>query len=183
MQTQSPARTREDALTVSSGELAESLMLVRASTLKMIRLQLAMERRDRRVVLEEVDDLLAIDRRLQDYLGDLERSPFFRQLQDERAALNREKLTLAAEIIRRETPRPDLEPQVEDPPTSKAIEAPDPEIWGSFEFAEAEVERRKRGIRWLALVLVLLSVIAGIAYVLATPEALESLAAGMGVLQ
>lgn len=182
MHTQSPARTREEALTVSSGELAESLMLVRASTLKMIRLHLAMERRDRRVALEEVDDLLAIDRRLQEYLGDQQRSPFFRQLQDERAALNREKLTLAAEIIRRPPP-PDLERQVEDPPTSEAIESPAPEIWGSFEFAEAEVERRKGGVRWLALLLVVLSVIAGTAYAVATPDALESLAAGMGVLQ
>ena len=183
MQTESPARAQRTAGPVGSDELAEGLMLVRASTLKMIRLQLAMERRDRRVALEEVDDLLAIDRRLQHYLGDLERSPFFRELEDERDALNREKLTLAAEIVRRETPSPAPEPQVEDPAIPEAVEATDPETWGSSEFAEAEAERRKRGIRWLALVLVILSVIAGTAYALATPQALESLAEGIGALQ
>ena len=71
MHADSPARTRETAPQIASEELAEGLMLVRASTLKMIRLQLAMERRDRRVALEEVDDLLAIDRRLQEHIGDL----------------------------------------------------------------------------------------------------------------
>src|SRR5215213_9482989 len=113
MQTQSPARAREEAPAIGSDELAEGLMLMRASTLKMIRLQLAMERQDRRVALEEVDDLLAIDRRLQNYLGDVERSPFFREIESARAALNREKLTLAAEVIRREAP-PEPEPQAEE---------------------------------------------------------------------
>jgi hypothetical protein len=180
MQTQNPIRACNEAL--GSDELAEGLMLVRASTLKMIRLQLAMERRDRRVALEEVDDLLAIDRRLQNYLGDVERSPFFREIESERAALNREKLTLAAEVIRREEP-PEAEPQDQEGPAAVAIEVPDAELWGSFQFAEAEAARRQRGIRWLALVLVLLSVIAGTAYVLATPEALTSFAASMGALR
>jgi hypothetical protein len=184
MQTQGPARARDEAPAIGSDELAEGLMLVRASTLKIIRLQLAMERRDRRVALEEVDDLLALDRRLQDYLGDVERSPFFRELETERAALNREKLTLAAEVVRREAPPLSApEPQAEEAPSPVAVEAPDPELWGSFAFAEAEAERRRRGIRWLALVLVLLSIIAGTAYVLASPEALATFAAGMGVLQ
>ena len=183
MQTQSPARAREEAPVIGSDELAEGLMLMRASTLKMIRLQLAMERQDRRVALEEVDDLLAIDRRLQNYLGDVERRPFFREIESERAALNREKLTLAAEVIRREDPLPEAEPQVEESAAAVAVEAPDPELWGSFEFAEAEAARRQRGIRWLALVLVLLSVIAATAYVLATPEALPSFVASMGALR
>jgi hypothetical protein len=181
MQIQGPARAREAASGVGSDELAEGLMLVRASTLKMIRLQLAMERNDRRVALEEVDDLLAIDRRLQSYLGDQERSPFFRELEVERAAVDREKLTLAAEVIRREAP-PAPEPQAE-PQIAAVIEAPDTESWGTFEFRQAEEERRRRGVRWLALVLILLSVIAGAAYVLASPEALVSLAAGMGALR
>ena len=183
MQTQSPARARDEAPAFGSEELAEGLMLMRASTLKMIRLQLAMERRDRRVALEEVDDLLAIDRRLQNYLGDVERSPFFRELEAERAALNREKLTLAAEVIRREAPR-EAEPQVDEAPAPvTAVEPPDAELWGSFEFAAAEAARRQRGIRWLALMLVLLSVIAGTAYLLASPDALALLASGMGALQ
>src|SRR5207248_11292795 len=91
MQMQSPARVRDTAPAVGGDELAEGLMLVRASTLKMIRLQLAIERRDRRVALAEVDDLLALDRRLQDYLGDVpaagEKALWRRGLGAERAAL------------------------------------------------------------------------------------------------
>ena len=157
-------------------------MLVRASTLKMIRLQLAMERRDRRVALEEVDGLLAIDRRLQTYLGEIERSPFSRELEDERDALNREKLTLGAEVIRREIEPPAPEPHVEAVPVAPVVEAPNPELWGTFEFAAAEAAKTRRGIRWLALVLVLLSAMAGTAYVLASPEALELLASVTGAL-
>jgi hypothetical protein len=183
MQSQGPARAREEVSAIASDELAEGLMLMRASTLKMIRLQLAMERRDRRVALEEVDDLLAIDRRLQNYLGDVERSPFFREIESERAALNREKLTLAAEVVRREIPPAEPGSHVEESPVAVAVEAPDAELWGSFEFAEAEAARRQRGIRWLALALVLLSVVAGTAYVLASPDALASLMAGMGALR
>jgi hypothetical protein len=182
MQIQGPARAREAASAIGSDELAEGLMLVRASTLKMIRLQLAMERNDRRVALEEVDDLLAIDRRLQSYLGDQERSPFFRDLEVERAAVDREKLTLAAEVIRREAPSAP-EPQAEPQTAAAVIEGPDTESWGTFEFRQAEEERRRRGVRWLALVLILLSVIAATAYVLASPEALASLATGMGALR
>ena len=68
MNIESPARGRELEAPVGSEELAEGLMLVRASNLKMIRFQLAMERNDRRVALETVDDLVALDRRLQDYI-------------------------------------------------------------------------------------------------------------------
>jgi hypothetical protein len=184
MQTQGPAHARQTAPGIGGDELAEGLMLVRASTLKMIRLQLAMERNDRRVALEEVDDLLAIDRRLQNYLDEVPavQGALMRELEVERAALNREKLTLAAEVIRREAP-PAPEPQVEEPPAAVAVEAPDAEAWGSFEFAEAEAERRLRALRWLALVLVLLSAIAGAVYMLASPEALQSLAAQMGAVQ
>ena len=50
----------EAAPDLGSDALAEGLMLVRASTLKMIRLQLAMERHDRRAAIEAVDDLVAL---------------------------------------------------------------------------------------------------------------------------
>lgn len=87
---------------VGAEELAEGLMLVRASTLKVVRLQLAMERHDRQVALEVVDDLVALDRRLQDYLDKVpalgDHTSCRGQLESERAMLNREKLTLAAGI-------------------------------------------------------------------------------------
>ena len=148
---------RDDApAAVGSDALAEGLMLVRASTLKMIRLQLAMERKDRRVALEAVDDLVALDRRLQDYLADVT-AP---ELEVERAALNREKLTLAAEVIRAE-PKPPPEPQIGEPT----------EDWVAF-----EEERPRRTAWWLVAVLVLLSAVAAAAYWFAGPELLGAIA-------
>jgi hypothetical protein len=187
MQTQSPTKAREMARAVGGEELAEGLMLLRVSTLKMIRLQLAMERHDRRVALEEVDDLLAIDRRLQDYLDEvpalLEQDPLMRELEMERAALNREKLMLAAEVIRRE-PSPAIPLSfAEQAPAPAELEAPEPEVWGSFEFAQAKDDRRHRAIRWLAILLILLSAIAGAAYLLANVQILTSTAAWMGAAQ
>ena len=85
---------------VASGELAEGLMLMRASAINVVRLQLAMERRDRRVALQAVDDLVEIDRQLEDFLSEIPAdphlSPLQRALEDGRSALAREKLTLAA---------------------------------------------------------------------------------------
>ena len=87
---------------MGSNELAEGFLLLRASTLKIIRLQLAIERHDRCLALEAMDDLVALDRRLQDYLDAVpataEGLMFRRELDSERAALNEEKLTLAAEV-------------------------------------------------------------------------------------
>jgi hypothetical protein len=146
MQAESPLRRDAAPAAVGSDELAEGLMLVRASTLKMIRLQLAMERHDRRVALEAVDDLVALDRRLESYLGDVP-AP---ELQVERAALNREKLTLAAEVIRSE-PRPvDAAPEPVPEPT-----------WEQVPFEE---EKPSRATWWLAAALLLLSALAGLAY-------------------
>src|SRR6202008_2977108 len=104
MQIESSVRAREAAKPpIGSEELAEGLMLVRASALKVVRFQLAMERQDRRVALEAVDDLVALDRRLQDYLADVpagaEQLLFRNALDDERAMLNREKLALASGVV------------------------------------------------------------------------------------
>src|SRR5512146_247368 len=82
--------------------LAEALLLVRGSTLKLVRLQLALERDDRRVALEALDDLLALDRQLNEQLA---KAPSGRdyaslreQLESDRSAVDREKHTLAAGI-------------------------------------------------------------------------------------
>lgn len=100
----SAARPRETEISLNGSELAEGLMLLRASTLKLIRLQLAIARQDRRVALEAMDDLVSLDARLQDYLDAVpatrEQVMLRRELDYERAALNSEKLTLAAEIVR-----------------------------------------------------------------------------------
>lgn len=176
MQTQSPAHQRATDAQVGSDELAEGLMLVRASTLKMIRLQLAMERQDRRVALETVDDLVEIDQRLEDYLADVSAPMMFRrELEEERGAVNREKLTLAAGVIRREAPAP--------PAAAPEIEAPQTQAWSEFEFEPYQAERSYRAIKWLAVALLVLSAMAWAAYMLVDPQSLKSFGAEIGALQ
>jgi hypothetical protein len=113
-----PLIARETAPLAGNSELAEALMLVRASTLKLIRLQLAMERHDRQVALEAVDELVALDRKLQDYLDGVaandEQLIFRRCVEADRSALNREKLTLGAGVLRApDTPAQDLSTRAE----------------------------------------------------------------------
>ena len=164
---------------VGSEELAEGLMLVRASTLKIVRLQLAMERQDRRGALEVVDDLVALDRRLQNYLADVpaaaEQLLFADALEDERAMLNREKLALAAEVVRREPASPIVEAPV-------AIE-PENIAWEDFDFTSADEGRPHRAILWFALVLAVLAVATGAAWMLAGPNPLESMVSQFGQLR
>ena len=170
MDTHSPAQSRDGAMFFGRDELAEGLMLFRAGTLRMIRLQLAMEQRDRRVALEAVDDLVALDRQLQDYLAQLPSGPvpgaLMAELEGERAALNREKLTLAAGVIRREPPPPEAEPEA------------DASAWGSRDYALAEQQRRRRGLRLLGAVALLVTALGGAALVPGVPERVEALAAG-----
>jgi len=146
MQIESPARQREAPSAVRGDELAEGLMLVRASTLKMIRLQLAMERQDRRGALEAVDDLVALDRRLQDCLAhipaDGDRLMFRHALDTERALLNREKLTLAAEVICKPADR-----------LIQADESAGDEWLGPRDLPQDEIEEPRRRRWWLALVI------------------------------
>lgn len=81
-------------------ELGQGLMLLRASTMKMVRLQLAMERRDRRTAMETLDELVMLDGRIRDLLTampqDLADPPMQRELDEERSVLVRERLLLAA---------------------------------------------------------------------------------------
>jgi len=167
MQTQSPAQQREPELSLGSGEIAEGLMLWRASTLRMIRLQLAMEQCDRRATLETVDELVALDRQLQDYLAPHVPAAVTAELEAERAALNREKLTLAAGVIR----RPEPVVQVAEPADD----------WlGPGDLAEQEEPRPSR--RWMIAVPIVGSAIAGGVYVLAAPAAQAWLMAAMRAL-
>ena len=157
MQTQSPAQQRESESAFGNGEIAEGLMLWRASTLRMIRLQLAMEQGDRRATFETVDELVALDRQLQDYLAPHVPTDLMAELEAERAALNREKLALAAGVIRR--PEPVVE--VAEPPADDWL--------GPRDLPEQEQTRRRR--RWPIAVSIGGSMIAGAAYVIGSPEA------------
>lgn len=180
MQIESPVRVREAAVPpIGCEELAEGLMLVRASTLKIVRLQLAMERQDRRVALEAVDDLVALDRLLQDYLADVPTAAaqlLLRDaLNDERAMLNREKLVLASGVVRREPPAPLVDVPV----------AVEPELisWEDFDFTPVEERRPHRAILWFALVLAILAAAAGAAWMVMGPNALASLAGQIGLVR
>jgi hypothetical protein len=91
----------KESRAVGSDELAEGLMLVRASTMKVVRLQLAMERRDRRLALQTVDDLVDLDGRIRDFLDGMPAlaaaiAPMQREMEEQRGCLVREKFTLTA---------------------------------------------------------------------------------------
>jgi len=174
MQVESRAKERDVAPSpIGSEELAEGLMLVRASTLKVVRFQLAMERQDRRGALEAVDDLVALDRRLQDYLSDVpaaaEHLLFRSELDAERTMLNTEKLALVAEVVRRE------------PPTVETATVAEPDLigtipWEQFDFSPDNEHRPHRLILWFALGLALLAAVTGATWMLAGTRAMPSIA-------
>jgi hypothetical protein len=182
LQTENATRPESDTTPIGGDELAEGLMLVRASTLKMIRLQLAMERRDRRVAIEAVDDLVALDRRLQQYQDEVPavHEPLLqkREIESERAALNHERLTLAAEVISAaprswEQPQPAVEPPVAESATEEVAPA---------EWVPAQGEEQEPRHRWwkAAVALLLLFALAAGAYLLTPTEALTRLIEAAG---
>jgi hypothetical protein len=168
MQAEGVAGTK--AVPVGSDALAEGLMLVRASTLKVIRLQLAMERRDRRVALEAVDDLVELDRRLGNYMADM--PALFGQerqrdeLDREAAELQREKLTLAAEVIRRPEPSATV---VSFPAPEPAETAP--EAYEEAPWTEEDEPRCRPVLKWaIAGLAFAAAVAAGAAFIPGSPE-------------
>jgi hypothetical protein len=172
----SAERSRDAATPIGSTELAEGLLLVRASTLKMIRLQLAMERRDRHVALEAVDDLVALDCQLRDYLEGIpatgDQLMFRRELEGERAALNQEKLTLAAEVLL----RPAEPPEQADP-----VQGGDDWL-GPREFKfEPQDPRRNRW--WLAAFPIIAAGAAAAAYFVSGPEIAAWITAAAGAIR
>ena len=155
-------RSRETAISVGSNELAEGLMLLRASTLKIIRLQLAIERRDRQVALTAVDDLVSLDRRLQIYLEGVpatsEQLMLRRELDSERAALNEEKLPLGAEILRRPA---DIVGRAE--PVEQAEPALRDDDWLEPVSLQIEFDEQRRSRWWWLVIGLVLALAAGAA--------------------
>lgn len=180
LQTEGATRSQADTTPIGGDELAEGLMLVRASTLKMIRLQLAMERRDRRVAIEAVDDLVALDRRLQQYLDEVPavREPLLlkREVEAERAALNHERLTLAAEVLTAEPRSWQRPPTVVEPQPVDAAVTNEDVAW---ELLSEEEEPRRGWWRQTAFLAVVVAVAAA-AYLLSSPEALTRLVEAAG---
>lgn len=167
---------------IGQAELAEGLMLVRASTLKMLRLQLAMERRDRRFAIETVDELVALDRCLSDCLAAVplaaDQAGLAMELDDERAALNREKLTLAAQVITRD---PWIEPAPESAEPEPVTLEPEPWDADAWEGALAEQAPRSRRALWLLVgLLLILSALAVAGFLLGIPPELARLGPDVG---
>lgn len=182
MYVESAASPRDTAISATSIGLAEGLALLRASTLKIIRLQLALERHDRHVALEALDDLVALDHKLQNYL---EAAPatgdqlmFRRGLDSDRAALNEEKLTLAAEVLRRPN---NSSKQAESDAQMDAFEPGE----GWLEPCELtfEPERQRRSRWWLTVLPILILVLAAGAYFLSVSDADTRFVEAMGALR
>jgi hypothetical protein len=83
-------------------QLMRALIFIRANTMNMIRLQLAMERGDRRLALQTVDELVALDGKIRDLVeagaAGTEISQMQREVDQQRLTLSLEKLALAAGI-------------------------------------------------------------------------------------
>lgn len=177
----------------SQTDLVDGLQLVRASTLKLARLQLALERHDRRVALEAVDDLVRFDQSLEQHLSGL-RDPHQHSVMDlavavERAALNREKLTLAAEIISNGSDAPEADPQpleeqaeaLEPAPVVNeiSVESPAEEAFPAEEWFDAweEEPKPRPAIWWLLAVVLLLAAIGAVMWWIGLSTTLEWLEA------
>ena len=184
MQALTSASRGTSGSSIGTDELAEGLMLVRASTLKVIRFQLAMERRDRRVALEAVDDLVELDQRLQQFLADLPGPEEFLlakgELDAERSALDREKFTLAADVSTRSrlaampADAAGLDPALDEAPIEATAQpaAPVP-VEEPFEYLHfAEYPPRRSGLRW-ALAGVLAIALGAGAFVVGYPELVQ----------
>src|SRR3546814_5591924 len=55
----------------SESDLARGMLLLRASNMNVMRLQLAMERSDRRLAMEELDCLVALDGEIKGFIEDM----------------------------------------------------------------------------------------------------------------
>ena len=183
-----------EARPVSGQELARSMTLLRASNLSVVRLQLAMERQDKRQAMEALDGLVALDGEIRELVCAIpaEAEPLremTRRIDDQRRAIASEKLVFAAG--RR---GPALAPQGEltaepaplegEAAAHDAYEPNGPQE----EETEAEVWEESRGRRGPALILALLFMVAAIGaaalHFAGTDSGLlpERLQAWMGVL-
>lgn len=78
--------------------LGKALELVQEGLIKSSRFQLAMERRDRTVAMSSLDDIVQLERRIAQFRAELSHSRET-SFDEDRQALLRERLTLAAGVI------------------------------------------------------------------------------------
>ena len=90
-----PTRAAEDR------DIDQALLLVQEGMLKMLRFQLALVRQDRRVAMQTIDGVISLERELAEYVQSSatarpRRAASQAAIAEDRAALVREKFTLAA---------------------------------------------------------------------------------------
>jgi len=124
-----PPRT-QGAVTAESRNIDEALLLVQEGMLKMLRFQLALVRQDRRVAMQAIDGVISLERQLDDYVrsscaAQARSAASQAMIAEDRAALLREKFTLAAGHPREV--RPAAEPSDAPGPVESAAE-PEPAI-------------------------------------------------------
>lgn len=150
---------------VMAADLARGLTFLRASNMQVMRLQLAMEREDRRGVMAAIDELVGLDRELARFIEtipDPELDDIGREIEAQKHDLMEQRVVLA---------RGKLGPALRPVPDASApmpapVPAPEPELLLSAvvpaaHAAPAEAprpRRRRRSRRWpgaLAVLLVL----------------------------
>jgi hypothetical protein len=156
------------SLPVSRQELARSMTLLRASNLSVVRLQLAMERQDKRQAMEALDGLVALDGEIRELVGAMpaEAEPLremTRRIDDQRSAIASEKLVFAAGRRGPALAR-HAEPAAEPAPVLEEAAAPDAsEAYDALEEAWQEEAWEESGRRRApALILALLFMVAAI---------------------
>jgi hypothetical protein len=150
-------------LSVSRQELARSMTLLRASNLNVVRLQLAMERQDKRQAMEALDGLVELDGEIRELVGAMPAEAeslreMTRRIDDQRRAIASEKFVLAAgragpAQARNTNPVPVAEPALPPDEAPEHCEASD---------AYVEADGETGGRHTAALILALLFLVAAI---------------------
>ncbi len=146
---------------VMAADLARGLTFLRASNMQVMRLQLAMEREDRRGIMAAIDELVGLDRELARFIEtipDPELDGIGREIEAQKHDLMEQRVVLARGKL-----GPALRPV---PDASAPMPAPEPELLLSAVAPAAHAApveaprppRRRRSRRWpwaLAVLLVL----------------------------
>ena len=164
----------------SEGDLARGMLLLRASNMNVMRLQLAMERSDKRLAMEALDGLVALDGEIKGFMEDMPPTDgaldeMSRRLDAQKAVLASEKLVFAAgragpSLARRNEIAPS--PPVAEPEVARSLNLPpsgtepqqaEPE-WIPAYLLEEEEKATGRGRRFaLIAAVMLLLILAGAA--------------------
>ena len=155
----------------SEGDLTRGMLLLRASNMNMMRLQLAMERSDRRLAMEALDGLVALDGEIRGLIEDMPPAhetliEMSRRLDAQKTVLASEKLVFAAGRAGPSLARPREiapPPPVAEPELAKSLNVapaePDADAEWVPAYVLAEEGKTRRGRRFAILAAVVLILI------------------------